>query len=141
MAIDLFAANELVTRQNVNNRVSKANSMIVGTSLYSNSSGTSSTIALSDTYTNYDEIKILFAESDYYDTATFYPSFGSTTQIFTLYAYSNGNGIYYHGCLLAFSGTTVTFERQNIGKFLTTNSIEVLSDTATKVYKILGYKY
>lgn len=143
MAAELFESTERVTRDNVNNRVSKINSMVVGTSLYNNLEGTSGTITLSDTYSNYDVIKVVFGANNIIDAGLFYTDISHQIAISTPYAYNTTNnlvGINFYGSVLYFSDTTVSFLRQCLGK-LTTSGLTLTADTSLKVYKILGYKY
>lgn len=109
-------------------------------SLYSNSSGTNGTITLSDNYSNYDVIKVLFGDNNVHSVFSFYPSVAYRTPLSTLYTYSNLAGLYFHGSFLSFSDKTATFSRQGLSDF-TSSGTSTMSSTDLKVYKILGYKY
>ena len=112
--------------------------------LYSNSSGSSSSITLSDTYSNYDIIKVFFGANNIYNVFSFYTDLSHQVPISASYAYNTSNnlvGINFYGSFLYFSDTSVSFLRQCLGKISTSGNITLTNDTSLKVYKILGYKY
>ncbi len=118
--------------------------LMKGYSLYSNSSGTQSTITLSDSYDNYDFIYILFNDHSVYNSVVIKTEMSSMANMTTLYAnnevIANVNGLFYHGGLLSFSGTTATFRRN--GVYNVRNDISLAYDSdGVYVNKIIGYKY
>lgn len=112
-------------------------------SLYNNSSGTTGTITLSDTYTNYKKILVYFNDNGVYNTATLYPGMGTKVGLHTAYLYTSGSGWYLHTTLLSFSGKSVSFSRNGLAQHNTNPAIVVTlsSDAGIRVNKIVGYKY
>ena len=166
MAIDLFQADELVLRANVNQRINQANAyfpvsvanggtgatdaagartnlgnLLSRTELFANSSGAGGTIYLSDDYTNYSYIYVQFMDNDVFNDATLYRGHGNQLVITNWYAFSGGGGMYAHTALLTFSGTTVTRERS--GTYMlrnTTNNSWNASASAVLITQVVGLK-
>lgn len=109
-------------------------------SLYSNASGTSSTITISDTYTNYNTIGVYFFSTS--SNITGYQQFKPyATQGCTCGAlYPSGDNSYMNGrgMLLSFSGTTLTFYRNYATQI---DAEPTLVNEQMKVYRVVGYKY
>lgn len=117
--------------------------VMTGISLWGNSSGTTSTIALSDTYTNYDFIYIQFNDYDVANCTWFRPVTNSQVSLINLYRKSDNDGMWYHGAILTFSGKSVTFSRGG-SLNLKDSSSNVWTGGASngvKVTKIIGFKY
>lgn len=112
-------------------------------SLYSNSSGTTGTITLSDSYKNYKVIKVYFNDNGVYDTATLYTDMGTKLALSTVYLYTSGTGAYVHSTLIAFSGTSVSFSRNGLIAINENPTIDITlsSDAGIHINKVLGYKY
>ena len=109
--------------------------------LYSNSSGTQSTITLNDNWKNYKVIEILYRNGwvcsstkidvdSTYNSVTLPIVYGSGTADITI-----------HVALIQFSGTTVTFmsDRPRYGMFNSTSQ-SVVSQEQIWITKIIGYK-
>lgn len=113
-------------------------------SLYSNSSGTSSTITLSDSYTNYEKIEIMFEDNGAFNSVSFYPSIANyvvlTNTYSNDYTASSNMFIFIHTCLLTFTNRTAVFSRQAVYTIQKDNFL-YQSNTDLKVKKIIGYKH
>lgn len=112
-------------------------------SLYSNSSGTYGTITLSDSYTNYDLIRVYFLDNGVTNVTEFPTNIGKQVNLDNVYIHSNGTVLYIHSCLLTFSGTSATFSRNNVLSLTTSNSVNINQTAGNGIYvnKIVGYKY
>lgn len=141
MAISVFEANELVSRANVNQRISGINQGVVGTDLYSNESGTMTTIQLSDDYSNYDCIYIQYVDNDVNNGVHFMTNVGNQVNLFNLYRKGSDDGMWYHGALLTFTGTSAVFIRQGSLNISDTGSNVWDNTSGVYVKKIIGYKY
>lgn len=154
MAVTPFEANEIVTRGNVNNRITQLNDMFLGvikeTELYYNSNGTKSTITLSDTYTNYEYIQVFGKLGGSGVSDIFKPSVVSTLSLSKEFVTVYAGALLGHGFnigTLTFSDKTVTFGSTNCGQYTVQSGTEswtaaTSSNTAgLSVYKIVGYKY
>jgi len=118
--------------------------LMKGYSLYSNSSGTNGTITLSNSYTNYIFIGIIFADNGVFNRTVFKTDLGSLACLSNWYLsgsdYLTATGMYYHGAVISFSDTTATLNR---------NAVYNVKDSGDnthnwdgiKVYSIIGYKY
>lgn len=155
MAITEFAADELVSRANVNSRITQANTEITqmdsamkGVTLYDNPSGTLSTIQLADDFSNYDLIKVYWSHSGKTGCTEAITNLSST--IVNLAAtgetYSQSN--YYlnvYAVELNFVGTTATFNLKVQYAVKSGATFEINRFTADtyqlSVVKIVGYKY
>lgn len=113
--------------------------------LYSNSSGTSNTITLSDQFTNYDKIKIYYHDNQAYNMNEFSPSQASLVVLDNTYigTGSEPTTCYTHSALVKFSGSSVSFSRNGLALMEKPSSISVSSSSSQgiQVTKISGYKY
>lgn len=113
--------------------------------LYSNSSGTSNTITLSDQFTNYDKIKIYYHDNQAYNMTEFSPSQASLVVLDNTYigTGSEPTTCYTHSALVKFSGSSVSFSRNGLALMEKPSSISVSSSSSQgiQVTKISGYKY
>ncbi len=115
------------------------------TVLYSNESGTYSTITLSDDYSNYNYIEVIFNDNGVNNNVKLHTSKGQV-QLTNTYVSSTSNPsmLYIHTALLTFSGNAATFSRQAIFTIWTnTNnpSIDRTTSNNIKVTRIVGYGY
>lgn len=144
MAIDLFQADELVTRANVNQRITDIKNCFSGASLYSNSSGSAGTINLSDDYSNYDYIYVEYSDS--YGTrnsVVFSASASQTTLTMAGADSSSASKIYFRTAYMTFSGTTATVDRNGMAQLNFSGNDSWYTDSNSLIYvtKIIGYKY
>ena len=113
--------------------------------LYNNSSGTTGTITLSDSYKNYKKIVVYYKDSENacYNTATLYTDIGSKLALSNTYLFTSGTGYYVHSTTIYFSGNTVSFSRNGMVAQNEEPTIDVTlsSDTGIYVNKIIGFKY
>lgn len=143
MAISEFTATELVSRSNVNQRITQANKCFP-VSLYSNSSGTTSTIPLSDSIANYSKIGIYYYTEGATTGCAFYTEFDSSVSSVLLCGVRTndaGNSTFLKSIKLTCSGTSISFAAgwQNTVK---TSSVTFTADTASlAIYQVVGYKY
>ena len=118
-----------------------------GISLWGNSSGTQSTITLSDTYTNYDFICVHGLDNGVATSTIFRTALSSQANVCNWYADSGTNssvtGMYYHGCILKFNGTSATFSRNGVYWAKMSSSVSDTWNSNSGIYitKIVGYKY
>ena len=107
--------------------------------LYSIASGSSSTITLSDAYTNYAEIGVYFISSG---TISGFQKFTTsvTSGCACSLTYPDGGAtlMYARAMLLAFSGTTLTFDRNYSARIKADSD---MINEQLKVYKVVGFKY
>lgn len=113
--------------------------------LYSNSSGTYGTITLSDSYTNYQAIEILYEDNTAYNTTVIRPAMVTQAVLDNTYMHPDGTKIYIHSCLIKFSGTSATISRNALATLDETPTIAIglydSSNPGIKVHQITGYKY
>ena len=113
--------------------------------LYENTSGTTGTITLSDSYKNFKKIVVCYKDSDQscYNTATLYTDSGAKLALSINYLYTSGTGYYVHSTAIYFSGNTVSFSRNGMVVHNEEPTIDVTlsSDTGIYVNKIIGFKY
>ena len=151
-----FAADELVSRANVNSRVSTINSdldTLTTVSLYDNSSGTTSTIPLNSSIENYKAIEIMYGEDDYNgpwcDNLRIWNNQSSTVHavlgsMYTDVNTSNKNRIRILGANISISGASLTWGYAKMATFISGSDYTVsdLTQYGThKIYKVIGYKY
>lgn len=141
MAINLFEANEVVSRVNVNQRITGINNGISGTYLYNNSTGIRDTITLSDDYSNYDCIYVQFNDNGVNNSVYFMTEDCNQVNLFNLYRKGSDDGMWYHGALLTFTGTSAVFSRQGSLNISDTGSNVWDNTSGVYVTKIIGYKY
>lgn len=150
MALDLFTSDELVSMNNVNNRITAINDLFP-TELYYNADGSTGNIILSSSVANYKTIEILFFiiwnNNSWYHSVKIYnnntsafktnlcASFGAT--------YNNDSRIKIYGSNIEISGTSITRIINKISNITGSNTTTV-DDTTTdtpSIYRVLGYKY
>lgn len=165
MAILEFEANELVTRNNVNSRISQANGYfpvsianggtggttessaisslgIDGTALYSNSSGTNGTVLLSETSANFNRMMIYFKHNDGEHGSLEINSPDGKSALLSTMKYRNDNVTYITSSKISISGTQITwtgdhgYNRLKSQPEITMNNVEYMYIT-----KVVGYKY
>jgi len=150
MAISLFQADELVSRANVNQRITDIKNCFSGTSLWQNVSGYKGTITLSDNYNNYDFVYVQAMNNDIATANIFRPNVTNKLLVSNLYADENTpvTGLYYRGTILEFSGTTVTLSRNGSYWLKKDHTVDdgwtAASDSNTAgiyITNIMGYKY
>lgn len=116
--------------------------------LYENSSGTQSTITLSDRYDYYKRIKIHYSfirnTKTMYGMIEFYPGESLTNyiNISTSFPNSRGDTLEFKVCSISFYVTTVTFD-SNAHTKVTSDSVtsDVDTDNLISINKIVGYKF
>lgn len=159
MAIDLFQADELVLRANVNQRLTDINTALttvdtgIGTltpvSLYYNSSGNHGTVPLSDAITNYAGIEIFYINSDEnerWSTRVWNNSESSfVTNLITLtpYVSSGENRMKIKSSQITVTNTSITFGTETYVTHRSNSTIvdNYASEAQAKIYKVVGYKY
>lgn len=178
MAITEFQATDLVTRLNVNEKIQQINSLFpvsvanggtgattangartnlgfsTSTNLYTNLSGTFSTITLSSSISNYDAIGIYYFwdESSVYSSnyIQILPSYGKLTLTWIVPP-PDGNGVQISSYEIAVSGSTITFASYSLYKciYITASSTSQDNNFFSGNYslhtpyitKVVGYKY
>lgn len=149
MAISLFNYNEIVSRANVNQRITDIKNCFSGTSLWGNGGGYSGTITLSDNYENYDFIYVQARNAGIATANIFRPVTTSKVSIFNLYPDDDSSvtGMLYRGAILEFSDTTVTWSRNGSYHFQKSSSTDDgwtpsgTDNAGIWLTKIIGYKY
>lgn len=171
MAIDLFQADEIVSRTNVNQRltdikdmfpVSIANGGTGGTTatlartnlgvmspteLYYNASGTSGTVVLSESIANYTVIEVFAFNTDNLNTSITIWNNGAgscdTTIITdTPYIMNNEHRMSIITSKITISGTSITFGDQTYATIRPSWGGSVGNGAGySKIYKVVGYKY
>lgn len=112
--------------------------------LYKNENGTTGTITLSDTYTNYDFIKIYYSNSSIEKTSEFWTQAGYRSGLINLYTNNdNHNILEIRSCFLNFSGTTATLDRNyyTVVSSGSVNSNNTDTSRIISIKRIVGYKY
>ena len=112
--------------------------------LYENSSGTQSTITLSDSSANYEYIEIYFRSNmNYYDASKIYNPSGRSISLNTAEISLEKSRGYVKVSTINFSGNTVIFTVNKGQVTLIGNDTPLFStDTIMMwIYKIVGYKY
>ena len=114
------------------------------TPLYSNSSGTISTITLSDSYKNYTYIEVFFNDNGVNNSVKLHTSKGQV-QLTNNYVSSttNPSSLYTHTALLTFTDKTATFIRQAVFTVTTSDnaSIDRTPSNSVRVTRIVGISY
>lgn len=163
MTIAQFEANELVTRANVNSRITQANSYFPvsitnggtgGTTataartnlgvytpvlLYENSSGNLGTIVLPDSAANYE---FLDFNITYRHCVRIYRPNNNTCLI--SYVAAEGNSLIWVAKEVSVNGTIITVSKHISGYALPgfpPSEIGVYTDKSSSIYRIIGYKH
>lgn len=114
------------------------------TLLYSNSSGTISTITLSDSYKNYTYVEVFFHDNGVCNSVKLRTTRGQV-QLTNDYVSSttNPSSLYTHTALLTFTDNTATFIRQAVFTVTTSDnaSIDRTASNSVKVVRIVGLSY
>lgn len=119
---------------------------LCGETLYSNDSGTDSTITLPEDYTNYSKIKVFYIASNLCFTSEFLTIKHGIALPLILKSTDNSS-FYVYSTILRFTSTTVKFERNGYNTVSSTSetdnsaTLEFSTDNTVKVLKIIGYKY
>lgn len=139
-------ANEYGTATNIGYSQEYINEKTLGTSLYSNSSGTHEAFTLSEDIKHFREIEVTFGRSSWTNMKQklrVVPQQSGTTPIglIALYPTTDGNSLVLASAVfeIGSSGTNATFPRNTSG---TIGSTGFVKDTATyvNVYEVVGYK-
>lgn len=163
MSIDLFQADELVSRANVNQRLTDVTTKFTSVdtnittltpvTLYSNYNGSTGTITLSDTIINYEMIEIYFyvytLSGAWCNSTRLSNAKGNT--IGTALTISIGGNYNSTPRLKAYGGNTWAVDDQitrsgqtrmnSTGSNTTTTESVADSSDCPKIYKVVGYKY
>lgn len=109
-------------------------------SLFFNTSGTSSTITLSDNAVNYDYIEVYYFKDDgnYMSTKIYDPN-GKSLTLSSVTYYSNT--LFLRASVIHINGKSVTWKSNDSGNgTVTGSSTSVDSSQVFKIIKIIGYK-
>lgn len=122
------------------------NGKTLGTSLYSNSSGTHEAFTLSEDIKHFREIEVTFGRSSWTNMKQklrVVPQQSGTTPcgLFAMYPSSTSNEIVVGGALMEIGsgGTNVAFPRMLAGS-ITSNGYQAESNIYLNVYEVVGYK-
>ncbi len=116
---------------------------IPATVLYSNTSGTTGTIELSQPYTNFVRIGV-YAQGQYDNDST-YNEMLTTVSYLTLSATSAADNT--HNCtvwraaFINFSGNTVTFDTNCSSAYTKSTGYDISTGDGLKITKVVGYTY
>lgn len=116
-------------------------------SLYTNTSGTQSTIELSDSIYNYDSIKVYFRDDNwcFNSIQTLRTASDTPLQIsFSLSSVSSAGKLYVKAAQIQLSGINVTWHADHHGSFGFKNNESIQGDPSTNslyILKITGFKY
>lgn len=114
---------------------------ISGVSLYNNSSGSNTSVTLSDSSANYDKLYIEYKDNDgVYNSAIVLNPNGKTIYTMIQYPYQNGVS-YIKSCQWSISGTTIT--ASNYGSITSRSGQSPTNANSNYLYitKVLGFKY
>lgn len=162
MAIDLFQADEIVSRTNVNQRltdikdkftsVDTSITTLTPVSLYYNDPGTTGTILLSQSIANFEIIEIFYwmtsISSTWNGSAKFHNGgVGSINTSITINIPASYNGsprLKAYGSSVIIAADSLTRNRNVLANITGTNTSAV-SDTSSSeipsIYAVIGYKY
>jgi hypothetical protein len=165
MSADLFEANELVSRSNVNDRITAINGMfpvsiadggtgsntatgartnlavMTGVQLYYNASGTQSTIQLDDSSANYSYLEIYYMNDDDKTSCVKIDNPNGKSVELSMIAYWNGL-MYLRTAVVSISGTSITWNSNYIGwATVGANGTTTYNNNLIYITKIVGYKY
>lgn len=110
--------------------------------LYSNDSGTTENITLSDSVANYKYIEIMYGCDGFYFSRKIFNPNGKAVGLLATYCDTSGSARMYTYCSnWNINGTNVTFVTAN-NKYLTeNNTVDSYGQSSyVKIYKIIGYK-
>ena len=142
MAISEFVSTELVSRANINNRITQAN-LCFPVSLYSNVSGTTSTVQLSDSAANYNYLEIYFKDNDgEFGCTKVYSPDGKPLLLSTIKVSGGGNRTWLKSQKVSISGTSITFGTDQGQATMVNNDVSSMAVWATiSICYVIGYKY
>lgn len=166
MAVTEFQATDLVTRSNVNEKIQQINALFPvsvanggtgGTTasaartnlevmkaytLYENSSGTQSTITLSDSSANYEYIEIYFRDnSSCCEFSKVYNPNGVAITLSTIKVSSNYDRVWIKPSVISISENTITFTIEACrATLMKSNEITITNTSNIWICKIVGYK-
>lgn len=114
------------------------------TTLYSNASGTNSTITLSDNVSNYSIIRFYYIGNAARQSCDVDVDTLANSEVCLQVNYCNSAQVatWSKSCLLSVSGNTVTFSR-NTSVRIDSNGVSFDTTTTERMYilKVVGYKY
>ncbi|MBR4266494.1 MAG: hypothetical protein IKQ46_10620 [Bacteroidales bacterium] len=142
MAISEFVSTELVSRANINNRITQAN-LCFPVSLYNNASGTSGTVPLSDSAANYNYLEIYFKDNDdIYNSIKAYNSNGKKLSLITIATASTATRGWIKNASVSVSGSTITFEAEKGQLTIINNGNSTIGNgDYILICSVIGYKY
>lgn len=164
MSVTEFQSTDLVTRLNVNEKIQQINSLFpvsianggtgattasgaktnlgffTSTILYSNSSGSSSTITLSSSAADYDYIEFYyFKDSNQIISSKIYSPNGKAATLGSVTFYSNS--IFLRAAIVDISETTITWRAKDIGwGTVSTSGNTISKEQVFKICQVIGYK-
>jgi hypothetical protein len=109
-----------------------------GQLLYNNSSGTQSTVTLSDTSANYDYLNIYFRQDDNAQGFSRVYAPDGKLAIFCLYNYASGT-MYWKMAQVSISGTSITWVANRTGWAYGSSTLTVTSDNKIWIVRVEGY--
>ncbi len=166
MSITEFAADEIVSRANVNSRITQANAyfpvsiadggtggtsatnartnlgVMTETALYYNVDGTSNTIALSDSVANYSKI-IIYYYTDPSKANASSVEFDAATGSVLLHSArisDDRTQCFVKSVKITCNGSTITFSNGSQA-IVKASGTTFSSDTSIKIYKVIGCRY
>lgn len=139
-----FGANELVSRANVNSRVTDVNSTIdtlTPVQLYYNASGTQSTVALSSSTANFSYIDIYYINDDGKDTYVRVANPNGKAVSLSMLAYWSST-MYMRAAVINISGSSITWDSDTLGWGTTARAgTSIYSGNLISITEVVGYKY
>lgn len=149
MAITAFTANELVTRNNVNSRLTEVDTKFTAIenkyneySLYYNAEGTQGTINLSDSVSNYSRITIYYRDDNWIAGSTTVIPYTAEVGLFINWIGGNDSVLQVKTAHINLNGSTITWWT-NLGNFAFSNGNTAWGESGNnKIYiiKVVGYK-
>ena len=143
MGATLFESSELVTRSNVNSRITAINTDITNltpVSLYDNSSGTQSTVPLSSSAIFYTYMDIYYRNDDNrYGYNRIYSPNGKSAALFTVNYWDSR--MFLRAANVNISGVSITWDNGIGWETIASNNVYVYPDTnLIWITKVVGYK-
>lgn len=151
MSVTYFEKTDKVTRANVNEKIDEINfqngeldTKIESTLLYSNSSGTSGTVTLSQSCENFKRVCVYYGYGNIMSYATFdvADSIGrGSINICVNYISSPFDQFYFRTALIYLNSTSITWGRSTTMYANVGGSTGLKRDELLKISKVVGYKY
>lgn len=164
MSVTEFQSTDLVTRLNVNEKIQQINSLFpvsianggtgattasgaktnlgffTSTILYSNNSGSSSTITLSSSAADYDYIEIYyFKDLNQIVSSKIYNPNGKAATLGSVTFYANS--IFLRAAIVDINETTITWRSNDIGwGTVSTGGNTISKEQVFKICQVIGYK-